>query len=105
MSELETTAIADLIEQIAPTVTVWVHQPLGYVSSVGPSSDAYEQAWARGAGIRIRPDVTQHGGGESWTTMAKHVPSLLVEVDGWDATPEIVAAHRNGFAELLTLFG
>jgi hypothetical protein len=28
---------------------------------------------------------------------------MLIEVDGWNATREIVAAHRNGFIELLTV--
>jgi len=100
-SEPETQAAAALVENVRPDVVVWVHQPLGYVSSVGATSDTFEQAWSRGSGVRVRPDVTQHGGGESWAAFVVGVPSMLVEVDSWDATPEIVAAHRNGFAELL----
>ncbi|MEZ5298996.1 MAG: hypothetical protein R2697_22755 [Ilumatobacteraceae bacterium] len=56
-------------------------------------------------GVRVRRDVTQHGGGESWTNFTAGFPSMLIEADGWDATPEMVAAHRNGFAEMIAVFG
>jgi len=105
VSETETAAMVRLIDDVRPDVVVWIHQPLGYVSSIGTTADSYEQAWARGSGVRVRPDVTQHGGGESWANRVRGFGSLLVEVDGWDATPEIVAAHRNGFAELLSVLG
>ena len=102
-SEPETQAVAHLVESLRPNVVVWVHQPLGYVSSIGTTPDAYEQAWSRGSGTRVRPDVTQHGGGESWTNMIVGLPAMLIEVDTWEATPEMVAAHRNGFAELVAV--
>lgn len=102
-SQPETAAIVALIDAVDPDLVVWVHQPLGYVSSIGTTPDAYEQAWSRGSGVPVRPDVTQHGGGESWTNLAAGIDSMLIEVDGWSATPEIVAAHRNGFVELLAV--
>ena len=100
-SEPEPRAVAGLIETLRPGLVVWVHQPLGYVSSVGATTDAFEQAWSRGSGVPIRRDVTQHGGGESWTAFTVGLPSMLVEVDGWQATPDNVAAHQNGFRELI----
>jgi hypothetical protein len=30
---------------------------------------------------------------------------MLVEVAGWEATPEIVAAHRAGYAQLIAALG
>jgi hypothetical protein len=104
-SEPETRAVAALVETVRPDVVVWVHQPLGYISSIGPTPDAYEQAWSRGSGTRVRSDVTQHGGGESWAAFTVGVPSMLIEADTWAATPEMVAAHRNGFAELIRALG
>lgn len=101
MSEPETQAVVSLIESLRPDVVVWVHQPLGYVSSIGDTPDSYEQAWSSGAGVRVRPDVTQHGGGESWTAFVAGLDSMLIEVDGWAATPEVVAAHRAGYAQLI----
>lgn len=103
LSEPETAAIAQLVQAVQPTVVVWVHQPLGYVSSIGTTPDVYEQIWSQAAGVPVRPDVTQHGGGESWTNLSAGHPSMLIEVAGWDATPEIVAAHRAGFEALLTV--
>jgi hypothetical protein len=104
-SEPETRAVAALVETVRPDVVVWVHQPLGYISSIGSTPDAYEQAWSRGSGTPVRPDVTQHGGGESWAAFVVGLPSMLIEADTWAATPEMVAAHRNGFAELIAALG
>lgn len=100
-SEPETIAVRDLITGIRPDLVVWVHQPLGYVSSIGATPSEFEQAWSAGSGVPVRPDVTQHGGGESWTAFEAGLPSMLIEIDSWEATPEIVAAHRAGFEALL----
>lgn len=104
-SEPETAALVALIDQVRPDLIVWVHQPLDYVSSIGTTTDVYEAAWARGSGVPVRPDVTQHGGGETWANLEVGYPSMLVEIDTWAATPAIVAAHRAGFVELLTVVG
>ncbi len=100
-SEPEPTAAAALVERVNPDLVIWVHQPLGYISSIGDTPDSYEQAWANAAGLPVRPDVTQHGGGESWTAFVAGVPSMLIEANTWEATPEMVAAHVAGFAALL----
>ncbi len=102
LSEPETAALAALIEDTTPDVVVWVHQPYGYVSSIGPTVDAFENAWAAGSGLPVRPDVTQHGGGESWTALEAARPSMLIEIDTWNDSPEIVASNRSGFEALLT---
>ena len=90
LSEPETQALVALVEQLHPDLVIWLHQPLGYVSAIGPTSAALEQAYSAAARLPVRPDVTQHGGGESWSALVAGVPSLLVEIDGWDATPELV---------------
>lgn len=101
-SEAETQTLMGFIQAIRPTVVVWVHQPLGYVSSIGDTDGAYEQAWSEATGLPVRPDVVQHGGAETWTAAAGFA-SILVEVNSWDATPEMVAAQQNGFARLLSV--
>lgn len=106
LSEPETRALTALIERVDPDVVVWVHQPYGYVSSIGDTPSTFEDAWSAGSGLPVRPDVTQHGGGESWTAFEAGSASMLVEIDTWDATSEIVAAQRSGFESLLpTLAG
>ena len=105
LSEPETQALAALVERLQPDIVIWVHQPYGYVSSIGPTESALEEAWAAAAGLPVRPDVTQHGGGESWTAFAAGRRSMLIEIDSWAATPEIVAAHRAGYEAMLTALG
>ncbi len=60
-----------------------------------------ELAWSAAAGLPVRPDVTQHGGGESWSALVAGVPAILVEIEGSEATPEIVAAQLAGFEAML----
>ena len=84
---------------------IWVHQPLGYVSAIGATSSALEQAYANAAALPVRPDVTQHGGGESWSAFVAGVPSMLIEIDGWEATPELVALTRAGVEAVIVALG
>lgn len=100
-SEPEPRAARALIERLDPDLVVWVHQPLDYVSSIGDTPDSYERAWSIGSGLPVRPDVTQHGGGETWTAFDAGVPSMLIEMNGWNATPEMVDAQVRGFDALL----
>ncbi len=53
----------------------------------------------------MRPDVTQHGGGESWSAFVAGVPSMLIEIDGWAATPELVAGTQAGLEAVLVALG
>ncbi len=101
LSEPETAALATWIETTRPDLVVWVHQPYGYVSSIGPTSDDYENAWASGSGLPVRPDVTQHGGGESWTALEAGRASMLIEIDTWNDSARMVDEQRNGFELLL----
>ena len=101
LSEPETQSLTGLVDLLEPDLVVWVHQPYGYVSSIGPTDTALEEAWAAASGVAVRPDVTQHGGGESWTAFVATRPSMLIEIDSWSATLDIVAAHRAGFEATL----
>jgi len=105
LSEPEIQALTGLVERLRPDIVVWVHQPLGYIGAIGPTDPAYQRAWATGSGTRERSGVTQHGGGESWTAFVAGLPSMLVEIDSWEATPEMVAAHRSGFEALVAALG
>jgi protein MpaA len=105
LSEPETQALVALVEQLQPDLAIWVHQPLGYVSAIGDTSSALERAWADAAGIPVRPDVTQHGGGESWSALVAGVPAMLIEIAGWAATPELVADTRAGVEAVLVALG
>lgn len=101
LSEPETRAAVGLVDRVAPDLVVWVHQPYGYVSSVGGSDDVFEQWWSVGSGLPVRDDVTQHGGGESWSHFHAGLDSMLIEIETWDATPAIVTAQRAGFERLI----
>ncbi len=100
-SEPEPAAAAALVERLDPDLVVWVHQPLGYIGSIGDTPDEYEQVWAAASGSPVRSGVSQQGGGESWTAFVAGVPSMLIEVDTYDARPDMVDAHVAGFADLL----
>jgi hypothetical protein len=103
LSEPETRTLVSLVERLEPDMVVWVHQPYGYVGSIGPTDPAFEEAWSAGSGVPARSGVTQHGGGESWTAFVAERPSMLIEIDSWAATPDIVAAHRSGFEALMDI--
>jgi murein peptide amidase A len=105
LSEPEPQALVTLIEQLRPDVAIWIHQPLGYVSSIGATSSALEQAFADAAGLPVRPDITQHGGGESWSSSIAGVPSMLIEIEGWDATAESVDRTRAGIEAVILALG
>ncbi len=105
LSEPETQALTTLIERLRPDVVVWVHQPYGYTSSIGDTDRSLERAWADASGVPVRSGVTQHGGGESWSNFVGGVPSMLIEIDSWAATPEVVAAHRAGYEAMLHALG
>ena len=104
-SEPESQALSGLVERLEPDLVVWVHQPYGYASSIGDTDRALERAWAEASGVAVRSGVTQHGGGESWTNLEAGYPSMLIEIDSWAATPEVVAAHRAGFEAVLAALG
>jgi hypothetical protein len=105
ISEPETQALTALVERLRPDLVVWVHQPYGYASSIGDTDQALERAWAAASGVAVRSGVTQHGGGESWTNLVAGSPSMLIEIDSWLATPEIVAAHRAGYEATVAALG
>lgn len=105
LSEPETQALAALVTAVEPDLVIWVHQPLGYVSAIGATDDVLEAAWGLASGLPARPDVMQHGGGESWTAFVAGYPSMLIEIDGWAATPEIVDAQRAGFEATMRALG
>ena len=105
LSEPEPKALVDLIGRLQPDLVVWVHQPYGYVSSIGPTADAFEQAWSTASGLPVRPDVSQHGGGESWTAFEAGVSSMLIEIGSWSATQDIVDRNRAGFAATVAALG
>ena len=105
MSEPETQALVALVERLKPDIVIWIHQPLGYVSAIGATSSVLEQAWADAAGMPVRQDVTQHGGGESWSAFVAGVPSMLIEIAGWAATPELVAETQAGVEAVLVALG
>lgn len=105
LSEPETGAITMLLNSVRPDLAVWVHQPYGYVSSVGPTDRSFETAWSIGSGLPTRSGVTQHGGGESWTVFEAETPALLIEIDTWAATEAVVKAQLAGFQSLLDSLG
>jgi protein MpaA len=105
LSEPESQVLAGLVQWVRPDLVIWVHQPLGYVGAIGATSSALAQAWADAAGMPVRPDVTQHGGGESWSAFVAGVPSMLIEIPGWSATPELIADTQAGLEATLHALG
>lgn len=101
-SEPETQTMMRVVEQIRPTVTIWIHEPYEYVAYLDDSSRAYAAAWGIGSGLRTRW-VQQYGGGETWTAHGAGLPSVLVEGISRDGSVDDLQRHRAGFEVLLTL--
>ena len=69
--------------------------PDGPANLVGLTREAMRDVLVA-SGTPERSGVTQHGGGESWTAFVAGLPSMLIEVDTWEATPKLDAAHVAG---------
>ena len=91
-----------VVEQLRPSVTVWVHEPYEYVGHVNATARRYAEAWAAGSGLPTR-SVTQHGGGETWTAYGAGLPSVLVEGSSRELSLDDLRRHRRGFEELLAI--
>lgn len=65
LSEPEARAMADLIQQLRPTVTVWFHQPVGVVDLSG-GSEAVERRFAQIAGMKLKLLTRYPGSAASW---------------------------------------
>jgi len=100
-SEPETQALIAVVQRLRPTVTVWIHQPYEYVSPIDPQVRPLAETWATAAGLSIRPFVSQHGGGESWTYYGEGLASILVEGVTRESSIGEISAHRRGFEALL----
>jgi protein MpaA len=100
-SEPETQTMMAVVRRLRPTLTVWIHQPYEYVSPIDPAALRYAEIWASAAGLPVRPFVSQHGGGESWTYHAERHASILVEGTSRDAGVDETAAHRRAFEAVL----
>lgn len=100
-SEVETQNAISFLEAERPDLTVWVHQPLGYVAALDGCPPEYADIWSDFSGVPVRPDVVQVGGGESWTAKVLGLPSMLVEVGGDRDSPIGVSAHINALEALL----
>ena len=104
MSEPETRALADLVIDEWPDLVVWVHQPLRYVAAIGPTDPVHARAWARASDLPFRDDISQRGGGESWTAFVAGRPSVLLEVQFRDLSDRLVDLHVDGLSAALASF-
>ena len=101
LSEPESRALASTVEAIRPSLVIWVHEPYGYVAPIAGTAHRYAAAWADAAGLPVRAQVRQHGGGETWAAEVAGCASMLVEGATRDATPEEVGANQRGFGAVL----
>lgn len=100
-SEPETQAVIAYLEGTRPDLTVWVHQPLGYVAPIPGCPTWYADIWSEYADVPVRRNISQVGGGESWAGRELGVPSMLIEVGGTREEPEGVEAHARALEALV----
>lgn len=100
-SELETQAAMWFLGSERPDLTIWVHQPLGYVAALGGCPSHYADIWSHASSVPVRENLRQVGGGETWSTMALGLRSMLVEVAGTKAEPVGVPQHVEALEALL----
>ncbi len=84
-----------------PDLVVWVHQPLGYVSAIAGCPPWYADIWSDVAGVPVRHNVSQIGGGETWAGRELGIPSMLVEVDGTHRMALGVEEHARALEALV----
>lgn len=101
-SEPETRAAMLLLETTLPDLVVWAHQPLNYVAALRGCPDRYADIWSEVAGVPVRRNLVQVGGGESWVDRRLGVPSMLVEVGGTLADAAGVDAHVAALEALVS---
>lgn len=91
-SEVETRATMALIEAIRPDVTVWYHQPLGYVdcntSRVGDACVTFAAAVGLSTGFRQRP-----GTATDWVMSNDFGLSFVVELPAGAPSTRTVDRH------------
>ena len=100
-SEPETRAIMTFLEATRPDLAIWVHQPLDYVAALTGCPDWYADIWSAFSGVPVRLGVAQVGGGETWTSRALGIPSMLIEVGGTRDQPVGVSAHAEALEALI----
>lgn len=100
-SELETQAAMSLLRTERPDLVIWIHQPLAYVAPIADCPNEYAELWANAAGVRVRPDISHLGGGETWSARTAGLRSMLVEVTSWSTAQSLIDDHVRGFAALL----
>ncbi len=90
-----------LVEEVRPTLAIWIHQPLGFIAAVGNTAASAARPWAEATQLPVRVGMDQHGGGETWTNRIAGYPSLLVEVDSWGSGQGLIDRHLAGWASTL----
>lgn len=100
-SEPETQAMMTFLEMTRPDLVVWVHQPLNYVAAIPGCPRWYADIWSDVSGVPVRRNLSQIGGGESWTGRELGLPSLLVEVGGRRRDPVGVPANVKALEALI----
>ncbi len=100
-SEIETRAAMWFLGNERPDLTIWVHQPLGYVAPLEGCPPLYGDIWSDVSGVPVRNNLRQVGGGETWTAMALGLRSMLVEVGGTRTEAIGVAQHVAALEALL----
>lgn len=100
-SEPETQAAMRFLDRTRPDLTIWIHQPLGYVAALRGCPPWYADIWSDVAGVPVRRNLAQVGGGETWTSRALGAPSMLVEIGGSHSQPIGLSAHVAALEALL----
>lgn len=87
LSEPESQALARLIKDLRPTLTVWFHQPVGVIDESG-GSIAVERRFAQLAGEPLRQLTRYQGSAVSWeNALLPHTTAFVVELTK-NVTPE-----------------
>lgn len=100
-SEPETQTLMAVVRRLRPSLTIWIHQPYEYVTPIDPGARRWAEIWAYASRLPVRPFVSQHGGGESWTYYSERLPSILVEGTTRQAGVDETSAHRRAFEAVL----
>jgi protein MpaA len=98
-SEPETRAVRELVLRLRPTVTIWYHQPYGFVFPPGPGGDGNvvrDYARLTGNAVRNTTGIRYTGTATMWqAAKVPHSTAFVVELPAFPLTTARIRRHAR----------
>ena len=102
-SEPESRALRDLIRRVKPDLTVWMHQPYGFVVDTSTARQATLRAYARRTGLPLRRLPRYRGTAVGWQRAERpRSESFVVELGAGAVSDEVARRHARAILAAAT---